>query len=379
VSLYIQDISLYNFRNYRDFRVSLDKNISIIVGKNGIGKTNIIEAIELLTLFDSFRNPSWDELVSWGENTGSLILNTAGDDRLLVYSLMLKENKRQYFFNGKKKNINEIIGSLPAVLFTPDDLQLVKGSAEQRRDAIDLVGIQLSKTYGNLKNNYIKIIKNRNQLFKFDKINQLVLDSWNEKLIEIGSLFFKHRIRLFQVIRDEIVNIYESLVPNEIIQVAYRPSWEASFSEYNEILQENLFLLEKEQIYYLLSEELIRKKQEEMYRRHSIVGPHRDEIVIYINGKDARKFGSQGQQRSIALAWKMAEVEVISRLSNQPPILLLDDVMSELDENRRSTLMNYIDKRVQTVITTTSLHYFNEETLDHASVIDLMKKEAGGE
>ena len=100
MSLYIQDINLCNFRNYKDFHISLDKNISIIVGKNGVGKTNIIEAIELLTLFESFRNPAWGEVVSWGEDTASLILDVAGDNRSLVYSLIIKESKRQYFFNG---------------------------------------------------------------------------------------------------------------------------------------------------------------------------------------------------------------------------------------------------------------------------------------
>ncbi len=371
MSLFAKDISLYNFRNYKEFHLSLDKNISIIVGENGIGKTNIIEAIELLTLFQSFRNPTWNDLVLWGEESASVVMDVEGDNRVLTYSLLLKENKRQYSFNGKRKNVNEIIGSFPSVLFTPDDLQLVKGPAEKRRDAIDIVGIQLSKTYSDLKNNYMKIIKNKNKLLKLGVVNELVLDSWNEKLVEVGSLFFKHRVRLFHVIRDELIAIYQSLIPGEVIRIAYYPSWDVSLDEYNESSQEKLFLLENAQIYKFLSEDISKKKQNEMYRHHSIVGPHRDELVVYINGKDARRFCSQGQQRSIALAWKMAEVHVISRLSEQLPILLLDDVMSELDESRRSTLIDYINGRVQTVITTTSLQYFNKNALSSMSIVDL--------
>jgi DNA replication and repair protein RecF len=372
--LYIEKISLRDFRNYEEFVLELDRGISIIVGKNGIGKTNIIEAIELMTLFESFRNPSWDELISWDRQRSSVRIEVAGDERHLSYSLVIKENKREYFLNEKKRSVSDLKGSLPAVLFTPDDLKLVKGAAEQRRNALDSIGTQLSGTYSKLRNDYAKIMKNKNLIFKSDHIDRLVLNSWNEQQVEVGAALLTHRLRLFHMIEHEMVPIYRSMVPHEDIQLTYLPSWERSKDGYDRGSQEELLSYTKEEIQQIYTNELKHRYDDEVLRRYSLVGPHRDDVMVYLNKKEARKFASQGQQRSIALAWKIAEIAVMTQINGQPPILLLDDVMSELDEQRRQTLIDYIGGKAQTIITTTTPQYFDEAFLMNTTVVDFSEE-----
>lgn len=369
--LSIASIELHDFRNYREFSLGLSDEVTIIVGKNGLGKTNIIEALELLTLLDSFRNPAWDEVVRWNKNCARATLRLSGDGRNLDCSLLIEEGRRQYRLNDKRKNTAELRGLMPSVLFTPDNLQLVKGSAEQRRDAIDLVGVQLSRTYARIRSDYQKIIRNKNRIFKEDTIDREVLMSWNDNLVEVASMFLAHRIQLFAAMETEVSRIYGALVPDEQLDAAYYPSWVKEKDDFNREHAEQIISSDREAIRNRLSVEIAARMEDEIIRRRCIVGPHRDEVVFYLNGRDARRYGSQGQMRTIALAWKIAEVEVITKIHSQRPVLLLDDVMSELDEHRRGALIEYLAGKVQTVITTTNLQYFDPDFIESAYIVDL--------
>ena len=330
MALRLDRIAFKNFRNYPDFVLSCDKNICIIVGANAVGKTNIIEGIQLMTGMDTFRSVKWDELCTWGTDTARVDAFISGDDRIIEMNMMLQQGKRSYLLNGKKKRIAELRGLLPVVLFTPDDLRMIKDDSSKRREALDFIGIQLSKTYSSLKNDFEKIVRQRNKLLKDQIINVGLVDSWTASLVLIGSRFYQHRHNLFERLREKVMAIHAELVPHEQLDIRYVPSWERDSEAVNEISQE---LADLKDIRNVFSVAIDERRGKELERRMTLIGPHRDEIIFYIDGRDARKYASQGQQRSIVLSWKLAEVALIKEIGGQPPVLLLDDVMSELDES----------------------------------------------
>lgn len=371
MSLQIKHIKLTNFRNYSTFNLSITERPVVIVGENAIGKTNIIEAFQLLTSFQSFRTIQWGDLVRWNSNEAHLSLDLHGDNREITVSLNIKDNRRIYLLNDKKKKVNQIRGLIPSVIFSPDDLKMIKEGSEGRRDALDAVGIQLSLTYSSLRERYNKAVRQRNALLKSELLDIDMLDSWNQSIQTIGSSFYIHRHNLFNQLITSMKDYYRLLSPQETLEVEYIPSWlrrRGPFSfEICQREQKNPLITSKE-VREVMIEASNRLKVEEYRRRMTLIGPHRDEICFFIDGYDARYFGSQGQQRTLVLAWKLAEVFIIEKISKQPPLLLLDDVMSELDEARRNALMQFTGKGIQTIITTTSLDYFSEDIIQRSQI-----------
>jgi DNA replication and repair protein RecF len=295
----------------------------------------------------------------------------------LDIALSLKEGRRAYSLNDKKKNLQDIQGLVPAVVFVPDDLMLVKDSAGARRKLLDDIGKQLSATYSNILNDYQKTVRQRNTILKAQKSELMgaaraartpLQESWDENLVSLGSLLFVHRIKLYKRLMDKATGIYRELSGHERLLSGYKPSFSRLGVDYND---EGLADMGKEEVEGLLYRELSAVYDEEWARGTTLVGPHRDEIVFFIDGRNARDFGSQGQQRGIALALKLAQLALVYEISGNQPLLLLDDVMSELDENRRAALIQAIQKTTQTVITATDLACFNEDLLKDAQIIDL--------
>lgn len=335
------------------------EKITIIVGPNATGKTNIVEGLQLLTAAASFRSPSWGECVRWGAPHASLSLDAEGDQRKIGTQLVISaEGKRSYSINGTvKKRLADVTGVLPCVVFTPDDLRLVKDSAERRRAAIDSVGDQLSSAYLSLRGEYERTLRQRNAVLKDKAADGDVLFALTESLKNKGEVFSGHRKRLFTRLAERLRGIYSTLVPGESIQAVYESSWRRKgIGEDSETA---------------FADALSLCFGEERARGATLVGPHRDEIRFFLDGKDARAFASQGQQRTIALAWKLAEVSVITSVGGQPPILLLDDVMSELDEARRHSLASFVGEVAQTFVTTTNLGYFDSDMITRAQVVEL--------
>jgi DNA replication and repair protein RecF len=358
VTLSVERIRLENFRSYQSLEMEPGKGLTIIVGPNAVGKTNIIEAIQLLTAASSFRNPSWAECVRWGESEATLALEAEGDGRRLEHRLTIADTgRRTYSANGNvKRRLSDFTGTLPSVVFTPDDLRMVKDAADKRRAAIDGVGDQLSPAYMALRGEYDKTLRQRNAALKGQTVDEEVVGVLTEGLVVKGEAFSTHRQRLFGRLSKEIAEIYSSLVPGETLEAIYESSWSGCGLEGGGIS---------------LEEALRLSHPEERARRTTVVGPHRDEIRFLLNGRDARVYASQGQQRTIALAWKLAEVSVITGVGGQPPILLLDDVMSELDEARRHTLASFVGKVTQAFATTTNLGYFEQEMIARAHIVRL--------
>ncbi len=361
----ISNLELKGVRNHDHFLLEPDPHLTILVGPNAVGKTNVIEAIQLLTANRSFRNPQWADIVKWGAGQASLRMTLDDDGVTTVFEMVITpENRRSYKSNGvTKRRFSDIPRTLPSVVFTPDDLLLAKGPAENRRKAIDDLGERLSKTYGSIKRDYTRTVRQRNAALKESKTHQATLQALDEQLISIGSSLCLHRRRLLQRMSPITTSIYGTLATGEILDIQYesRVLGDIPFTE----------KLRIEDIQIAMSSTLQIRRSEEVARKTTLVGPHRDDVIFKINGRDARSFASQGQQRTVALAWKCAEVRIIQEIARQTPVLLLDDVMSELDSTRREALTTLVRDGVQTIVTTTNTGYFAPDLLAQAKIVEI--------
>lgn len=372
MGLKIQQIHYRNFRNYDNYELTDIGDVTVFVGPNAIGKTNLVEGIQLITAFNSFRSFKTEHLVRFGEDSSFIRAVLSDGVRKLDIDFTIHEGKRSFSLNGKRKQIKNLRGILPSVVFSPDDLNFIKGSQSIKRAEIDNLGSQLSANYSNVRHDYERILKQKNRYLKEDTTHTF-LESVNEVLTTIGSQFYVLRTRLVQELIPYIKTYYAELcVGKEEVSIAYIPSWlKYEDPPLQELLGSQFSRDEvKEQLDTVIEREFSREHQ----RRLSLFGPHADQIVFLINGKDASHFASQGQQRSLVLSYKMAEVALLRDRLNQTPVLLLDDVMSELDEQRRTQLIKVISQDIQTFITSTNLSYFDDEFLSNAEIIELTQE-----
>lgn len=369
MGLKIQQIHYRNFRNYDNYELTNIGDVTLFIGPNAIGKTNLVEGIQLITAFNSFRSSKTEHLVRFGEDSSFIKAVLSDGVRKLDIDFTIHEGKRSFLLNGKRKQIKNLRGILPSVVFSPDDLNFIKGSQSIKRAEIDNLGSQLSANYSNVRHDYERILKQKNRYLKEDT-SHTFLESVNEVLTTIGSQLYVLRTRLVKELIPYIKTYYAELcVGKEEVTIAYIPSWlKYDTPPLQELLEIQLSRDEvKEQLDTVIEREFSREHQ----RRLSLFGPHADQIVFLINGKDASHFASQGQQRSLVLSYKMAEVALLRDRLNQTPVLLLDDVMSELDEQRRIQLIKVISQDIQTFITSTNLSYFDDEFLATAEIIEL--------
>lgn len=352
MSLRIQDISLTQFRSYDRFTMEGLEDLTILFGPNAIGKTNVIEAIQLLTALTSFRKATAAELVKRGEQMAHVTAKISDGNRLLDLELTLNDGKRRYLLNGKPRSVKDLRGLIPSIKFSPEDLSLVKGSDSFRRQEIDLIGAQVNANYHQILHDFEKILRHRNRLLKEEAPNAL-LDPLTEVFDKIGSQLTAYRRALLNKIAPHIMEAYGDISQGEPLSVEYLSSWEGCAS---------------------LAEKLESARDQERARKVTLIGPHRDHIRFQIDQMDAGTFASQGQQRSIVLAVKMAEVQLVEEMTSQKPILLLDDVMSELDASRRTAMVQKLLPETQTFITTAHLDYFDNEIMKKARIIDIQKE-----
>lgn len=353
------------FRSYGSFELEPHAELTLIVGPNAVGKTNLIEALQLLTSADSFRRPQWADLVRWGDDRALLSLTAEGEGRSLTIELSVSAaGRREYRVNGKsRRRVADVAGVMPSVLFTPDDLRLVKDSAERRRSALDTLGSQLSPSYSQIKAEYERVLKQRNALLREENVQEEEMEPWTDRLIETGIRFGQARERLFLRLAKAMAEAYQGIAEDGPLETEYLHSWERDGISTgpghdggaNDLMRQHL----------------ARRRGEERARRSTLSGPHRDEVEFTLAGASARSFASQGQQRTIALAWKMGEVAVATEVSGQPPVLLLDDVMSELDEKRRHALATFVGTAAQTIMTAANIGYFEDRLVARSKVVHL--------
>ena len=345
--MYITEINLSNFRNYDSQKLKLSPNVNLIVGKNGQGKTNLLEAIYYAAIGKSPKTTRDTDLINWAKDKASFglkVQKNAGTKNIeIIFSRTAKKVVRVNSVNLLK--IGDLLGNINVVFFSPDELKLVKDAPQDRRKFLDTDISQLSKNYFYLLNKYNKIIDQRNKLlksFEDEKLIEQTLPIWDIQLAETGSKIIKYRIDFLAKLKNVAKEAHAYLTnKKEDLQI-----------EYAGIVGDS-----EEEIKQKLLQELKKTKQKDIKNGYTNIGPHRDDIKLSINDVDIRTFGSQGQQRTVALSMKLAELEIFKEEVGEYPLLLLDDVLSELDQERQTRLVNYA-KKMQTLITTTQYDPF---------------------
>lgn len=369
MGLCVKHISYRDFRNYEHLELGGIGSLTIFVGPNAVGKTNIVEGIQLLTAQTSFKHPTAMQLIRDGSDHGRLSADLSDGERLLTFELNLSEGKKKFSVNGKGKRAIDLKGVAPSVIFTPDDLQLAKGSMSRRRDALDAMGSQVSRNHYRIRHDWDKILRQKNALLK-DGADLALVESVNDVIVTCGAQLTCYRIALFLKLAKLMQGYYAEISGStERFEARYIPSWEDGdeFAAGGEPIDRDAARLR-------LRNALDESLAEEVRRRRAVVGPQADRVEFLIDGRPVSVFASQGQQRSVVLAFKLAEVSLIQDVLGQQPILLLDDVMSELDEQRRRALVRFVSNDMQTFITTANLAYFDNDLIDRANVVRLPLK-----
>jgi len=333
--MWIKEIKLNNFRNYNFKEINLEKNINIFYGENAQGKTNIIEAIFLSSMGKSFRTNKDKELINFEKEKAIVEINFEKKDRDGKIKIEI-ENKKNIYLNGiKLKKLSELLGNINVVIFTPDDINILKGGPQNRRRFLDIMISQLKPNYMYTLNLYLKTLEQRNNYLRQIKIenkDENLLDIWDEKLAEYAVIIYNYRVEFINKIKNKIENIHKDITQNkENIKIEY-------ISECKE----------KEEFLNLLKQ----RRKLDIIKGFTTKGIHRDDFMIYINEKEVNTYGSQGQHRTAILSLKLSELKVIYDEIGEYPILLLDDFMSELDESRRKSFLENIEN-IQVIITCT--------------------------
>jgi DNA replication and repair protein RecF len=333
--MYIKEIKLNNFRNYKQLDLNLNKNINIIYGNNAQGKTNILESIFLCSFGKSFRTTKEKEMIMFNENNLIVEIFYQKKDRDGKIKIEIGDKKQIYLNGVKIKKLSELLGNINIVIFTPDDINILKDGPANRRRFLDMMIGQLRPNYVYNLNMYIKTIEQRNnylrQIREENKAEEM-LEIWDEKLADYGEKIFNYRNEFIEKISKKINKIHGEITDDkEKLKIEYVSNCE-----------------NKEDYLKLLKE----RRKLDIIKGFTTKGVHRDDFMIYINDKEVSTYGSQGQNRTVILSLKLSELNVVYEEIGEYPILLLDDFMSELDEERRKNFLNNI-KNTQVILTGT--------------------------
>lgn len=339
----IESVDLQNYRNYEFLNMTFDNKINIIYGDNAQGKTNILESLYVCATSKSHRGSKDKDIIRFGNDEAHIKVMVKKHGMNYRLDMHLKKNKTKGIaVNGIPiRRAVELFGIINIIIFSPEDMNIIKNGPSERRRFIDMELSQLDKIYLSNLVNYNKVVVQRNKLLKqlqFSGDSGLVdmLDVWDMQLVRYGSEIIKRRMDFIDNINSIIRPVHSKLSGNkEILNLRYIPC----------TTTDNF------------KDEVIRSRERDIKFKMTNVGPHKDDVAFFINDKDVRKYGSQGQQRTCALSLKLAEIELVKKVINDTPVLLLDDVLSELDANRQNFLLDSIGD-IQTIITCTGLDEF---------------------
>lgn len=369
--MFIKNLKLKNFRNYDDIEITFQSNKILFIGKNAQGKTNLLESIFYLSNLDSLRAKNDSELIKWNENYCNIKAEIKKFDVDIDLEININPpNRKKLKVNGLNKNkFSEFISNITTVCFTTNDLLLLRGTPDDRRKWLDLAISQIFPAYLDRLSKYNKIKTQKNNYLKNLKGNintdTTMLDIWNEQLAITGSNIIYIRLNFLNELQ-KIASIKHKQISNdEVLTIFYNSSIIGDISSAEKIEFNNEYILEN------FKKKLEEKKLEEIIRSQSVVGPHRDDISYFINNNEAKKYASQGQQRTIVLALKLAELEFIKEKTNTNAILLLDDVLAELDDLRQNYLLDAIGDETQTIITSVDTLHFKEEYLRNVEIFEI--------
>lgn len=359
--MYLSKLLLRKFRNYNEESIELNKGINIIIGDNAQGKTNILESIHILSVGKSHRSVTKDnDLINKDEDScyiSGTVERINGNYR--VDMIIDKREKKKISINGVAlKRVGELLGTINTVIFSPEDLKIVKEGPSERRRFLDIAISQLKPQYFYFLNQYLKILNQRNTLLKSIDIDAIEknLEVWDQQLVEVGSRIIQVRNEYIDRLAIFSKEIHGSITEGkEELKIAYSPSFNINnINNFDEIKSS-------------FDKTLRDKRREDIRRNSTSIGPHRDDIKITINSNDIKVYGSQGQQRTAVLSLKVSELELIKSDIGEYPILLLDDVMSELDNKRQLMLIQSL-KDIQTIITTTDILNIKEDRIKSSNI-----------
>lgn len=368
--MFIKKLELKNFRNYGEFSLDINSHKVLIVGKNARGKTNLLEAILYLSCLNSYRITKDIELVKWGENFASISAEILKDNFDISLAVNINPpKKKELYLNGIKKTKNtDFLGNLRAVSFSVNDLLLLRGTPDDRRKWIDIAISQLYPAYYERLSKYNKIKNQKNNLLKELKktgvLDKNLMEVFNSQLISAGSNIIYLRLKFLKEIENFAILTHKNIAPEENLNFSYL----SKIKPDTNYLEENIDVVDISKNFEQMLKE---REQEEIIRAQTLVGPHRDDIEFYINNKSAVKYASQGQQRTVVLSLKLAELNLIKDKSNYNPVLLLDDVLAELDDIRQAYLLNSIPPKTQTIITSVDALQFSEKYLQDVQLIKI--------
>jgi DNA replication and repair protein RecF len=347
--IFLKNIELQHFRNYPNLTAEFSPQVNIFYGQNAQGKTNLLEAISLLCFGKSFRTKKEAELIGWGQDSCYIKGHFETENFPIKIELGIAEKEKRTKIDGQVVKNNELFGKIPLITFAPDDLQLIKGGPQFRRDFIDLYLALVEPKYRFIYYNYYKVVQQRNRLLKEGVRDKQELEVWNEQLVEKGSKVIKYRLLFIEGVKLFIAKAQHDISGTlENLNLEY-------LGFHNSVLNG----LQEDEIVSCFRSELEKAEHSEIERRVTLVGPSHDDLRLTIgDAVDLRNFGSQGQQRTAALALKLGMLEKIKERRGQYPILILDDVMSEFDDLRKKHLLTVLLNSAQTFMTSTSKRDF---------------------
>ena len=367
--MYLNHLHLSHFRNYTEQLVNFSAAKTILVGENAQGKSNLLEAVELLATLKSHRISKDRDLVQQGEGLGQIRATVKREVGTASLALVLREKgRRTAILNGEKlRRQLDFLGALNAVQFSSLDLDLVRGGPGERRAWLDTLLVQLEPVYAHILSQYNQVLKQRNALIKTaysqtDESSPVTLDStqlalWDAQLAALGTRVIRRRSRGIQRLAPIAQHWHQAISgQRETLTIRYLPNVPMPEDD-PQVIQTQF--IEKIQL----------RAVAERHQRTTLVGPHRDDIEFTIDDTPSRQYGSQGQQRTLVLALKLAELNLIDEVIGEPPLLLLDDVLAELDPNRQNQLLEAIQDRFQTLITTTHLGSFDSQWIQTSQIL----------
>lgn len=353
----IDKLQLKNFRNYDNLDIQFNDKLNIIIGNNAQGKTNILEAIYFLSISKSNLPVNDKTCIRKDQLFSKIEGNISSNNDKKKLSILLNANGKKLSVNGNEiKKHSDYIGNLRVIIFNPDDIRLIKEAPGNRRRFINIEISQLYGKYIIILNEYNVVLKQRNEylkVIKSGKVNQVYFDILTEKLVELAALIYDYRIKFIDNINKYVDKVYKEISGYEGLSIKYLPNVDIS----------NIDNIKK-----IMEEKLIAYYDREIFMGSTLIGPHRDDFSFKLDDNDLLLYGSQGQIKMAILALKLAEIDVFKDVCGEYPVLLLDDLFSELDLTKRNKVINYLNRDIQTIVTTTDLKNIDKHLVKSANI-----------
>ena len=380
--MYLKKLELKNYRNYSQVNLNFDKNTILILGNNGNGKTNLLESIYYLSTGRSHRTYSQDEIINWGSDYSkvkALIGPEKNDepDRFIEIELRKNNNIKIKVDKIYQRKKSDFISMLPSVIFSPDDLKIVKSGPLDRRNFLDSILEKIDPLYYKQRLQYQKILTQRSSLIKSfnrraDAAGNSTLEVWDDNIVRYGADIIKKRYNLLTEFITEFLSYISGFFKGVKVDLFYVFSWDRGdssddFINYEDTKNSEMENFTEDDLKSIFYRKLKGSLEKDMQYKTTTVGPHRDDFVILLDGKNIRFFGSQGQQRIASISLKLCELDILRKKIEKDPVLLLDDVFSELDIERKKLLVKAVSNKFQTFVTTTNISYLDKLDLEFGS------------